>query len=334
MIRAEDVSRIYHVHQRNESVRSALSSLWKRKYETVVALKNVNFQIEDGERVGILGPNGAGKTTLVKLLSGLLHPSSGLISVGGYTPYLREKAFLHSVGLVMGNKGQLIWDLPPIDTFEMIRVLFEIPLAVHRQTLNKLSELLQLHSIMTKPTRQLSLGERMRCEVAASLIHQPKVLFLDEPTIGLDVAMQAALRDFVAEYNRRHNATILLTSHYMEDVRVLCPRIIIVDHGAIFYDGDLRTFTAKQNPEKIISFSVSRQVNIADFSRFGTLISQTEERCQIRVHRDHVPRLVHFLVEQQLAVDLTIEDPPLEEILRQIFGHPNQNKTEQKQISE
>ncbi|KAA1185391.1 ABC transporter ATP-binding protein [Photorhabdus heterorhabditis] len=334
MIRAEEISRIYQVHQRNESFRSALNSLWKRKYETVVALRNVSFQIENGERVGILGPNGAGKTTLVKLLSGLLHPSSGRITVEGHTPYLREKTFLHSVGLVMGNKGQLIWDLPPIDTFEMIRVLFEIPVAVHKQTLKELGDLLQLNTIMTKPTRQLSLGERMRCEVVASLIHQPKVLFLDEPTIGLDVAMQAALRDFVAEYNRRHNATILLTSHYMEDVRVLCQRIIIVDRGTIFYDGDLRTFTAKQNPEKIVSFSMNRQINIPDFSRFGSLISQTEERSQIRVHRDHVPRLVHFLVEQQLAVDLTIEDLPLEEILRQIFGHPNQNKTEQKQIPE
>ncbi|NHB92773.1 ABC transporter ATP-binding protein [Photorhabdus cinerea] len=327
MIRAEEVSRVYHVHRRDESFHSALSSLWRRQYETVVALKKVSFQIDDGERVGILGPNGAGKTTLIKLLSGLLHPSNGLLSVEGYSPHLREKAFLHSVGLVMGNKGQLIWDLPPIDTFEMIRVLFRIPSAVYRRALGELSELLQLGSIMTKPTRQLSLGERMRCEVAASLIHQPKVLFLDEPTIGLDVAMQAALRDFVAEYNRCHGATILLTSHYMEDVRVICSRIIIVDHGTIFYDGDLRTFTAKQRPEKIIAFSMNSQMKIPDFSRFGTSILQTGDRSQIRIHRDHVPEVVRFLVEQRLAIDLTIEDPPLEEILRQIFGHAIQSRS-------
>jgi len=226
----------------------------------------------------------------------------------------------------MGNKGQLIWDLPPVDTFEMVRVLFRTPTADYRRTLDELTDLLQLGSIMTKPTRQLSLGERMRCEVAASLIHQPKVLFLDEPTIGLDVSMQAALRDFVAEYNRRREATILLTSHYMEDVRAICPRVIVVDQGAILYDGDLRAFVARQRPEKIISFSLRAHDLGAELSRFGVLTRRDGERMQLRVALDRVPEVVRFLIDQQLTLDLTIEDPSLDDVLRHIFGRTKTSK--------
>ncbi|MEN3262780.1 ATP-binding cassette domain-containing protein [Sodalis endosymbiont of Spalangia cameroni] len=321
MIRADNLCKIYHVHQRGSSFGAALSALWRRKYQTVTALNHVNLHIANGERVGILGPNGAGKTTLVKLLSGLLHPSGGRLTVGGYTPYRRETAFLHSMGLVMGNKGQLIWDLPPADTLDMLRVLFKIPEATYRRTLGELSDLLQLHPVLSKPTRQLSLGERMRCEVAASLIHLPRVLLLDEPTLGLDVAMQAALRQFILEYNRLHNAMILLTSHYVEDIRAICPRIVIVDNGTIAYDGELRTFAARQGHEKIVSFVSQGPLTPPDFMRPSPApLGQRGERVSLRIHRDRLPECIHFLVEKQLAHDLTIEDPPLEEILRRMFG--------------
>lgn len=320
MIRADGVTKSYRVHRRDSTLGAALASLWRRRYESVIALRDVTFRIDDGERVGILGPNGAGKTTLLKLLTGLLHPGDGLLRVNGHLPYLREETFLRQIGLVMGNKGQLIWDLPPVDTFEMVRVLFRMPMTDYRRSLAELTDLLQLGSIMTKPTRQLSLGERMRCEVAVSLIHQPKVLFLDEPSIGLDVSMQAALRDFVAEYNRRREATILLTSHYMEDVRAICPRVIVVDEGSILYDGDLRGFVARQRPEKIVSFSLSAHSFSADLAEFGVLARRDGDRLQLRVGRDQVSEVVRLLIDQQLALDLTIEDPSLDDVLRQIFG--------------
>ncbi|GGY24567.1 ABC transporter ATP-binding protein [Paludibacterium paludis] len=320
MILADGVGKSYLVHRRGEALGSAIAALWRRRYEEVAALREVSFRIEEGERVGVLGPNGAGKTTLMKLLSGLLHPSAGHLRVEGHDPSRREDAFLKRIGLVMGNKGQLIWDLPPVDTFDMIRVLFRVPRAEYRRSLAELAELLQLGDIMTKPTRQLSLGERMRCEVAASLIHQPRVLFLDEPTIGLDVSMQAALRDFVAEYNRRREATVLLTSHYMEDVRVICPRVIIVDQGSILYDGELRRFVAHQRPEQILTFSLNEKARQTELSRFGTLMQGDEERTKLIVPRDQVPEVVRLLLDQRLALDLTIEDPPLEELLRQMFG--------------
>lgn len=323
MILAEGLSKVYRVHRRDASVAAALTSLWRRRSESVMALAGVSFCIDDAERVGILGPNGAGKTTLMKLASGLLHPSAGSISVDGHVPHERAEPFLRHVGLVMGNKGQLIWDLPPADTFEMIRVVFRVPVAQYRSTLSDLVDLLQLATIMGKPTRQLSLGERMRCELAASLVHQPRVLFLDEPTIGLDVSMQAALREFIAEYNRRRAATILLTSHYMEDVRAICPRVIIVDRGSIQYDGDLRGFVARRRPEKIVCFR--RDERAAEdlsphLSHLGKWARRDDGRLQIHVPREEVSQVVGFLVEQGLALDLTVEDPSLEEVLRQAVG--------------
>src|SRR5262245_2763672 len=209
---------------------AAMRSLFRRKYETVVAVDNLSCSIAAGERVGFLGPNGAGKTTTLKVLSGLLHPTAGSVLVAGHLPKKRERAFLESITLIMGQKQQLMWDLPPAETFSLNAALYDVPRARFQETLKELTDLLELGPLVNKPTRQLSLGERMKCELAAALLHRPRVLFLDEPTIGLDVSMQASVREFIRTYNQRHGATVILTSHYMQDVTALCPRVIVIDH--------------------------------------------------------------------------------------------------------
>ena len=212
--------------------------------------------IEPGERVGFLGPNGAGKTTTLKVLAGLLHPTAGEVQVVGHTPQRREVSFLKQITLVMGQKQQLLWDLPPVETFALNRAIDDVPRAQFDATMAELTRLLDLEKLATKPTRQLSLGERMKCELAAALLHRPTTLFLDEPTIGLDVAMQVAIRDFIRTYNQRHEATVLLTSHYMDDVVALCPRIIVIDAGKLIHDGDLRGLIKQMDPDKRVSFTI------------------------------------------------------------------------------
>jgi ABC-2 type transport system ATP-binding protein len=239
MISVRHLAKHYLVHRRPPGVLAAMRSLVNRKMEKVVAVDDLSFEIAAGERVGFLGPNGAGKTTTLKMLAGLLHPTSGEATVAGFTPRLRQSAFLKSIMLVTGQKQQLLWDLPPAETFELNRAIYDIPREQYRQTLDELVALLDISKLLGKPTRQLSLGERMRCELAAALLHRPKVLFLDEPTIGLDVTMQTAMRGFIRSYNERFGATVILTSHYMEDVAALCPRVIVIDRGKLTYDGTL-----------------------------------------------------------------------------------------------
>ena len=230
-----------------------MRSLVHRNYENVHALAEVSFHIAPGERVGFLGPNGAGKTTALKILSGLLYPTSGKVTVDGFTPHERRVEFLRAITLVMGQKQQLMWDLPPAETFAMNRALFDLPRHEADAIQNELVELLQVGPLLGKPCRQLSLGERMKCELVAALLHRPKVLFLDEPTIGLDVSMQAQLRDFIRRHNEATGATILLTSHYMADVAALCPRVVVIDKGHLIYDGDLKTLARRIHPEKRIT---------------------------------------------------------------------------------
>src|SRR5512143_879042 len=225
MIEVRRLTKHYRVHRRQPGLAAALRSLVHRSYETVRAVDGIDFHVGPGERVGFLGPNGAGKTTTLKMLSGLLHPTSGEVLVAGRVPRRREAEFLKDITLVMGQKQQLLWDLPPSETFALNRAIDEVPEPEFRRTLAELTELLELGDLVNKPTRTLSLGERMKCELAASLIHRPQVLFLDEPTIGLDVSMQVVIRDFIKAYNERTGATLILTSHYMDDVAALCPRV-------------------------------------------------------------------------------------------------------------
>ncbi|MBA3391252.1 MAG: ATP-binding cassette domain-containing protein [Deltaproteobacteria bacterium] len=320
MIRARDLTKHFRVHKRPPGFVSAMKSLVRRKYEVVKAVDGVSFTIERGERVGFLGPNGAGKTTTLKVLAGLLHPTSGEALVEGFTPFRRQTRFLEAITLVMGQKSQLIWDLPPSETYAMNRAVFDVPHDQFKTTLAELTELLDLGPLIDKPTRQLSLGERMKCELAAALLHRPHTLFLDEPTIGLDVAMQLAIRDFVRSYNTRHEATVLLTSHYMDDVVALCPRIIVIDAGKLIHDGDLRGLIKTMDPDKRVSFTLTDGITDDELAKLGTLLARDGKRITLRISESELPEAVGHLLGPLHAADLAIEDPPLEEILRVMFG--------------
>jgi len=320
MIRAKELTKHFKVHKRPPGLASALKSIVSRRYETVKAVDGVSFTIERGERVGFLGPNGAGKTTTLKVLSGLLHPTSGEVEVAGHVPFKREAELLGKITLVMGQKSQLIWDLPPAETYAMNRAVFDIPKDQFDKTMKELTELLELGDVLDKPTRQLSLGERMKCELVAALLHGPTTLFLDEPTIGLDVAMQVAIRDFVRSYNGRHEATVLLTSHYMDDVVALCPRIIVIDQGKLIHDGDLRALIKTMDPDKRVSFSVVGTIDDAGLAKLGTVLSKEAQRMTLRVREADLGEVVGHLLGTLKATDLAIEDPPLEDVLRQLFG--------------
>jgi ABC-2 type transport system ATP-binding protein len=331
MIRARDLTKHFKVHKRPPGFSAAMKSLFHRKYELVKAVDGVSFTIERGERVGFLGPNGAGKTTTLKVLSGLLHPTSGEALVEGHVPFEREAALLGKITLVMGQKSQLIWDLPPSETYAMNRAMFDVPKAEFDATLKELTDLLELGDLVDKPARQLSLGERMKCELAAALLHRPTTLFLDEPTIGLDVSMQVAIRDFVRSYNQRHEATVLLTSHYMDDVVALCPRIIVIDQGKLVHDGDLRQLIKTMDPDKRVSFTLMTPIDTAELEKLGTVLAREAQRVTVRVSERELPAVVGHLLGTLKAVDLAIEDPPLEDIMRDLFGR---SKAETNKASE
>src|SRR5436190_11658192 len=296
MIRARELTKHFKVHKRPPGFVSAMKSLFHRTYETVKAVDGVSFTIERGERVGFLGPNGAGKTTTLKVLAGLLHPTSGEVEVEGHVPFRRQTELLEKITLVMGQKSQLIWDLPPSETYAMNRAVFDVPKAQFDQTLAELTDLLELAPLLDKPTRQLSLGERMKCELAAALLHRPTTLFLDEPTIGLDVAMQVAIRDFVRDYNHRHDATVLLTSHYMDDVVALCPRIIVIDQGKLIHDGDLRGLIKAMDPDKRVSFTLTGPVADDELRKLGTILARDGQRITLRVPEREIPAVVGHLL--------------------------------------
>jgi len=310
----------YRVHRRKSGMLNTVRSVFRRTYETVPAVRDLSFTIEPGERVGFLGPNGAGKTTTLKILAGLLHPTAGRVVVAGHEPRLREHRFLKRITLVMGQKQQLIWDLPPVDTFSQNRAIYDLSRASFDATLRELDDLLGIGAIAEKPTRQLSRGERMKCELAAALLHRPDVLFLDEPTIGLDVSMQLAVRDFIRAYNERTGATTLLTSHYMDDVAALCPRVIVIDKGRLLYDGALGKLVEKIRPDKAIVLRYAHRPDRAALERIGTVTECDDAKAVVRVARPDLREAVaNLLLDPELS-DLTIEDPPLEEVLRELFA--------------
>jgi ABC-2 type transport system ATP-binding protein len=319
VIQVRELRKEYKVHRRPPGLGASIRSLFRRRHETVRAVDGISFSVGAGERVGFLGPNGAGKTPTLKVLSGLLHPSAGEVRVAGFVPARREVEFLKSITLVMGQKQQLLWDLPPSETFALNRAIYEIPRAEFESRVRELVELLDLGRVVDKPTRQLSLGERMKCELAASLIHRPRVLYLDEPTIGLDVTMQATVRDFIRSYNERTGATVLLTSHYMDDVLALCPRVVVIDRGRLIYDGDLRRLSREVRPEKRVLVRLGQPVPEAELSRFGALVSHGEAQAVFRVPGDEVASVVGRLLSSLPVADLTVEEPPLEEIMAELF---------------
>jgi ABC-2 type transport system ATP-binding protein len=331
VIEVKNLSKTYRVHRRAPGLGAALRSVIHRRYEAVKAVEDLSFRIEDGERVGFLGPNGAGKTTTLKVLSGLLHPSAGEVRVGRFVPHERDPRFLQLITLVMGQKQQLLWDLPPAETYAMNRAIYDLPRAQADATLKTLVELLDIGDLIGKPTRQLSLGERMKCELVAALLHQPRVLFLDEPTIGLDVSMQAKMREFIRDYNQRFGAAVLLTSHYMDDVTALCPRVIVIDRGHLIYDGDLQQLVRRVRPDKRVSIRLSTPVDPvqlrAQLDKFGVVVSADAAQVVLSVPAGKVNVVVRDALATLPVVDLTIEDPPLEEVMREVFAAQHADRT-------
>jgi ABC-2 type transport system ATP-binding protein len=319
VIVVEELRKHFKVHRRPPGMAAAVRSLFKRTYETVKAVDGVSFTIQRGERVGFLGPNGAGKTTTLKVLSGLLHPTSGKVTVNGHVPQRRGTDFLRGITLVMGQKQQLMWDLPPAETYALNRAIFDVPRDRFEQTLKELDDLLGIGPLSTKPTRQLSLGERMKCELTAALLHQPTTLFLDEPTIGLDVSMQLGMREFIREYNLRHEATVLLTSHYMDDVVALCPRVIVIDGGTIIHDGDLRALVKSMHPDKLVSFRPTGPVATDELEKLGRVVEEDAARIVLEVPEQRLREVISHVLATLPVADLGVADPPLEDVMRKLF---------------
>ena len=320
MIRVSGLKKHYRVHKRPPGLKAAVKALFKRQYEVVKAVDGIDFYIDRGERVGFLGPNGAGKTTTLKMASGLLHPTSGEVTVDGHTPQKRENDFLKKIMLVMGQKQQLMWDLPPADTYELNRAIYDVPRPEFTKRLKELTELLELGDLVNKPTRQLSLGERMKCELAGALVHGPKVLFLDEPTIGLDVSMQVSMRDFIRRYNEEHGATLILTSHYMDDVAALCPRVIVIDKGALSFDGKLEALVTQVRPEKRLTLRFSAPVAREQVAELGNLVKHEPAQAVLLVAQSAMNAAVAKALATLPVQDLNVENPPLEEVMSELFS--------------
>jgi len=316
-ITVAELSKTYFVPERDAGLWSSLKSLVRRKSRVVRAVDTISFNIAPGEVVGFLGPNGAGKTTTLKMLSGLLYPTSGALSVLDYTPSRREKDFLRQITLIMGNRNQLQWDLPALDSFELNRAIYHIPQAEFKRIRDEFIDLLDLGTLVNKPVRNLSLGERMKMEIVGSLLHRPRVLFLDEPTIGLDVTMQRRIRNFIATYNQRYGATVLLTSHYMTDVEALCRRVIVIHHGHILFDGRLTDLTEQFASYKTIN--VTLEDSSIDLSSYGAVMEREAEMIKLRVPKTEAARITSRLLSECSITDLTIEDPPIEDVIEQVF---------------
>jgi ABC-2 type transport system ATP-binding protein len=315
---ARELSKTFFVPVREPGLRAALRSVLRRRVREVRAVDRVSFEVARGEVVGFLGPNGAGKTTALKMLAGLLHPSGGQLCVGGFEPARRERAFLRHITLVMGQRNQLLWDLPAADSFERNRAIYRLESGAYRRARDELVELLALGELLDKPVRNLSLGERMRCELAASLLHRPEVLFLDEPTIGLDVTMQRRVREFVATYNQRTGATVLLTSHYMADVEALCRRVIVIHHGQILFDGPLAALVQEFSAHKTVVLELAGPE--PELGGYGEVVSRADGRVRLRVPKAETPRVTGRILAELPVVDLTVEDPPIEEVIERVFA--------------
>jgi ABC-2 type transport system ATP-binding protein len=317
----ERLSKTYQVPEREGGFGAAVRSFFKRKYKDVKAVQQVDFKIAQGEIVGFLGPNGAGKTTTLKMLSGLLHPTGGGASVLGFTPWELKPEYLRSMTLVMGQRNRLAWDIPAADSFLLNQAIYRLPDDEYKATYKELDELLELEPLMKKPVRNLSLGERMKCEIAAGLLHRPKVLFLDEPTIGLDITGQVRIREFLREYNKRTGATILLTSHYMADVTALCERIIIIHHGHLKYDGGIGDLSRKIAPFKLIGIRLA-EPDSHDLTKYGSPVQNAEdgEKQYIQVKAEDVTRVTSGLLADLPIHDITITDPPIEDVIEQAFN--------------
>lgn len=318
-VSVRNLTKTYYSHRKDPGLSGAVKALFKREKIEVHAVRSISFEVEEGELVGFLGPNGAGKTTALKMLSGILYPTSGEASVMGYVPWERRPELQRQFAIVMGQKNQLWWDLPPSESFRLLKEIYEVPDADYSRRLAELTEMLEIEKLLETQVRKMSLGERMKCELAAALLHGPRLLFLDEPTIGLDVVSQKRLRDFIADYNRRERVTILLTSHYMQDIQELCDRVIIINHGEIVFDDALRKLLERHRPMKRIRLVFEREVEKSELDRFGVCTECTGLQAVIEAPRADAPRVAGELLSHLPVVDIAIEDPEADEIIRRIF---------------
>jgi ABC-2 type transport system ATP-binding protein len=320
IIQVDKLARYYKQYRKGKGLKGSIISLFKRDYFTVKAVDDVSFSIDETEFVGFIGPNGAGKTTTLKCLSGLLYPTSGSVSVMGYIPSQRKREFLRQISLVMGQRFQLWWDLPAEDSFVLSKEIYSIPDEVYRKALKELVELLDIGEIINLQIRKLSLGQRMRCELAVALLHQPRVLFLDEPTIGLDVTMQKRMRDFFRDYNKQNGTTVILTSHNMDDVRYLCSRIIIINKGKIAYDGDIDTVVHTYAKEKYVHLQLSKQVLRKDLEVYGQVVDLRDGSVTLSIPRSEVSKISSRILEKLPVEDIDIKEMELDDVVRMIFS--------------
>jgi ABC-2 type transport system ATP-binding protein len=319
VVHVSELTKIFKVPEREAGLRAAAKALFRRQTRDVRAVDGISFEIGAGEVVGFLGPNGAGKTTTLKMLAGLLYPTDGEARVLGSVPSKREREYLRQMTMVMGNRNQLQWDIPALDSFELNRAIYRLRREDYLAMRDELVELLEVGDLVRKPVRNLSLGERMKVEIVGSLLHRPQVLFLDEPTIGLDVTMQKRIRSFVAEYNQRHDATVLLTSHYMADVQALCKRVIVIHHGKILFDGALASLSDEFAAWKTIG--VVLQNGTAPLEQYGEVMERDGDRVTLRVPKAETSRVAARLLSEHEVLDLTIEEPPIEDVIELVFAH-------------
>ena len=326
IIEIENLSKTYRVYQKQEGVAASNRGLFNRQYREVHAVREINLQVEEGEFVAFLGPNGAGKTTTLKLLSGVINPESGQARVMGYVPWERKNEYRSRFALVMGQKNQLWWDLPAAESFRLNQHIYGVPTEKFDSTKDELCDLLDVNRLLNQPVRELSLGERMKMELIAALLHQPDVLFLDEPTIGLDVVAQHKIQEFLKHYQQQRKTTILLTSHYMKDIEALCKRVVIIADGEIYHDGSLEGIVDKFSGDKIVTLHLSHATSLDDLRSLPNVIEVEEPKIKFRVGRDRVGEVLAGIFKSHSVDDIVVEDPPLEEVISNAFSAAQEKK--------
>lgn len=328
IIEITDLSKTYRVYQKQEGVFASVRGLFHREYREVHAVNHINLTVEAGEFVAFLGPNGAGKTTTLKLLSGVINPDGGTVQVMGHTPWQRENEYRRKFALVMGQKNQLWWDLPAAESFRLNQHIYNIPKERFERTRDELCDMLDVTRLLGRPVRELSLGERMKMELIAALLHEPDVLFLDEPTIGLDVVAQHKIQQFLKHYQQERKNTILLTSHYMKDIEALCKRVVIIANGSIYHDGSLENIVDKFSGDKIVTLQLAEARSLESLRDLPNVMEVETPKIKFRVERDEVGKVLSQILTAHRVDDIVVEDPPLEEVISNVFFEAEKSRVE------